>query len=303
MNFKRKQIILLSGIMTALVIFTGCKKERVNEKAVITFVLGDVTIQNKTGPHPAEVRAVLNDGDIITTGEKSYMVVQMGAKLMFRVEAKSKLEISSLIKYGQDELNLTQGLILSKISRLEKNEKYIVKTPTALASVRGTVFSTAYYNDVTNVAVAEGKVNVTNISSSIEKPTDAEMAAVTAGTDVDVRQISSVEKLTLQKIAEAERVDNMDTVSNAELEDTGTKIQENDQRIDKQIDDLLKPEPEKKLTLNDIRVKYGRIDIVKLYSGKIYRGAILSRGNKIKMLTPQGDIEIDTKKIKQTESR
>ncbi len=303
MNQKRKQVILFAGIMTVLlVIFSGCTKERINEKAVVTFVLGDVTIQGKTGAHAAGVREALNDGDIVITGEKSCMVVQMGTRLLFRVESGSRLEISSIIKYGQDELNLNEGLILSKISKLEKGEKYHIKTPTALASVRGTVFSTGYNNDVTNVAVAEGKVSVTNISSVNEKPADAGLAAVVTSSEVDVRRISSIEKLTLQKIEEIQTIEDPNSVSDEVLDDTGDKIRENDGRIDGEINKLLKPKPKKKLTLNDIKSDYGRIDTVKLYSGKVYKGAILSRGEKVRMITPSGIIEIEARKIRQTES-
>lgn len=306
MKTRRRQVILINGIIMALLVtVSGCVKdkvdEKINEKAVVTFVLGDVTIQNNSGTHAVKVRDVLNDRDVIRTGKNSYMVVQMGSRLVFRVQSESEVEMNSIVRYGQDEINLKKGLVLSKITKLKKGEKYQVKSPTVVASVRGTVFSTGYYgNDVTNVAVTEGKVVVKHLTSEDEKPAKEGNAAYVSDGKVEIREIDRVEKLTLQKIDDIQAIEDIESVSDEGLSDFGKEVRENDIRIDKEILKFIKAKD--KLTLSEIRAKYGRIDLVKLYSGKSYKGAIISRGRKIKMVTPDGTIYIRAKKIKQTES-
>ncbi|MFH0975596.1 MAG: FecR family protein [Spirochaetota bacterium] len=295
----KKQVMSFAVITAAMLIaFSGCGKKEANEKAVVTFVLGEVTIQRKSDIRKAEVRDVLTDGDIVVTGEKSYIVVQMGDALVFRVEAESKMEIGSITEYGKNELNLTEGLVLSKLAKLKKGEQYIIKTPTATASVRGTVFFTEYNNSVAKVAVAEGKVNIKHLSSEKETQAEADAAAVVTDS-INTRKTDTVEKLILRKIQETAVIENINSIGKEQLENEGNRIFENDIRIDKKIDKLLK----KSMTLDEIKSEYGRVDVVKLYTGKIYRGAILSRGNKVKMITPDGTIEIESKSIKQTGSR
>ncbi len=293
------KIILGTAIIATLISgFTSCARKEANEPAIITFVLGDVTIQRGPDSVKAQVREALKDGDIVTTGEKSYMVVQMGSRLLFRLEAESKLEIKSVTEFGKNELNLSRGLVLSKLSKLKKGEQYFIKTPTTVASVRGTVFSTEFNNGVTNVAVAEGKVNVKLVSTGDEKEPEAESSAVVTD-KIELRKIDTVEKLVLKKIEETPVMENIDSIKAEDLDKEGNRIRENDVRIDKEVDKILK----NSMTLDEIKTEYGRIDVVRLYTGKIYRGAILSRGSKIKMITPEGTIYIEAKKIRQTESR
>jgi hypothetical protein len=299
MKKLRKIMIIYAGIITVIISgFSACSKKQINENAVVTFVLGDVTIRRGADMLKAGVREILKDGDIVTTGEKSFMVVQMGNRLMFRVEAESKMEIKSIIEFGKNELDLSKGLVLSKLSKLQKGEQYLIKTPTAVASVRGTVFSAEFNNGVSNVAVTEGKVNVKQLTLAEEKAPDAGMAAVVTD-KIALRKIDAVEKLVLKKIADTEMIGDINSISNEDLANEGTRIHENSIRIDKKIDKILK----NAMTLDEIRSEYGRIDVVRLYTGKIYRGAILSRGNKIKMITPDGIIFIESNKIRQTESK
>jgi len=56
------------------------------------------------------------------------------------------------------------------------------------------------------------------------------------------------------------------------------------------------------LTLEELGDKYGRIDIVTLYNGKKYRGVILSRGGKYKVLTPRGIRWVGAQNIKNTKT-
>jgi hypothetical protein len=297
-NITKK--IFFTAIMAVIIYrFTACSKKEINESAVVTFVIGDVSIQSGTETLKAEVRHVLKDGDIISTGEKSYMVAQMGTRLMFRIEADSKLEIKSITEFGKNDLNLSRGTVLSKLSKLKKDEQYLIHTPTIVASVRGTVFSTEFNNGVANVAVTEGKVNVKQLVPENEKEPEAGTAAVVTE-KITLRKINATEKLVLQKIEDTRFIENIDSVTGEELEKEGNKIRENNERRDNEIEQLLN---NKRMTLQEIKAEYGRIDVVKMYNGQTFSGAILSRGTTIKMITPSGTIYLDTKKIKQTESK
>ena len=86
---------------------------------------------------------VLKENDIITTGIMSSCDIRIGDSII-RIKEKSKVLISQLLKNGNVE-NITLGLdigkMLCKPKKLIKSESFLVKTPTAVAGVRGTQFS------------------------------------------------------------------------------------------------------------------------------------------------------------------
>lgn len=295
----KKFSIIGMVLVAAAAVMTGCVKKQalMPDTAVITMVVGDAKVQTGTQVRACQTGDKVSKGDILSTAAKSYLVLQLGDNYIFRIEEMSFVEINNLAKAGANELQLKEGRVLAKVNKLKKEDSCTVKTPTAVAAVRGTEFSAEYNGVVTKVAVGTGKVNVTQIATNVVTPGE-QGKTILVSDEVNTRDMNDVETLILKKISSTPVIEDVDNMKKEDLQNRGNEIRKNDENIDKEIDKLLKPG----FTLDDIRKKYGRIDTVMLYSGKVYRGAIISRAGAIKMITPNGEVTLQTRTVKTTQS-
>ena len=150
--------LVIAAIM-ALVLMPGCSKFKADEYAMITFMIGDVTKNNSM----VQIGDLVKEKDVIQTGADSICDVKIGESLI-RVKQKTSVILSSLIKTAQaenTEIELNAGKLLCKPKKLIKSESFLVKTPTAVAGVRGTQFSVeADANGTSRIKVFEGSVRV-----------------------------------------------------------------------------------------------------------------------------------------------
>jgi len=96
----------------------------------VYYSVGEVTINDL----PTKIGQQIKDGDIIKTGDKAILETRFGKQSGFRVRENSELV------YNEGErilLDVKQGTVMSII---EKNRPYSVRTPSAVAAVRGTIF-------------------------------------------------------------------------------------------------------------------------------------------------------------------
>jgi len=151
--------ILLLFIATLFLLSLGCNKQKVNDYAMITFMLGNVNVNNDS----AEIGKVLNNKDLVATQKGSFCDIKIGDSLI-RVKENSKLILSSILKKDNlqnTNLSLKLGKLLCKPKKLLKSENFIVKTPTAVAAVRGTKFLIEADNKkTTRIKVFTGKLKV-----------------------------------------------------------------------------------------------------------------------------------------------
>lgn len=152
-----KKTILLTIAVAALL--SGCSRVRTDEYAMITFMIGDVTKNNAV----VQIGDVLKEKDVIQTGAESFCDIKIGDSLI-RVKQKTQVVMSSLIRQGdldKTTVDLNSGKMLCKPKKLIKSETFLVKTPTAVAGVRGTQFTVeADTNGTSRIKVFEGKVKV-----------------------------------------------------------------------------------------------------------------------------------------------
>ncbi len=96
--------------------------------------------QNKT---PAVEGQAVAEGDIIEVGEDSFVDIAFDPewKNVSRLEEGSRISIRSL---QNTELDLTKGSIYSKLKNLPRESSFEVRTPTAIAGVRGSEFYAAF---------------------------------------------------------------------------------------------------------------------------------------------------------------
>jgi hypothetical protein len=285
-------------IISALTQFCGGKHG--SGDALVVFINGDVTVERNSEKHMARAGERLRSGDVIESGEKSSMALQVSDRFIFRVEPGTRVTVNALSESGRSELGLIRGTLLSKISKLGREESYIVKTPTVTASVRGTVFSTTCDRETSSVAVSLGRVNVLKASGGKNVIVEGG-SAVTVREELENSGISAKEKLILKKIEDLDLVERPDSMDDARISALNRTILEKDRPVDEELGRL--NEQNRLLSMDEIRAKYGRIDTVTLFNGKTHMGAITSRSGGITMVTPEGIIHLDAGKIKQTQSR
>ncbi|TAL37896.1 MAG: hypothetical protein EPN93_05345 [Spirochaetes bacterium] len=277
----------------ALLLAISCSRNG-DSTPVVVLAVGDVQVKTPgEGPVPARVAQIIRKGDIITTGPQSHISIQIGDRGIVQVLPESTLEAVSLFESGTCELYLTGGTVISKIDKLGKSGNYLVKTPTSVASVRGTVFSVSYGGAASSIGVSRGSVEVTDIASGkAEQVVIGKAADVLGG--ITLRDLARTESLVLSKAEAIGYIGNTQTITPEVLEEKGRSFLPALDTIDREIEEL------DLMSMESIRTKYGRIDVVTLYSGKVYKGAIISRGISIKIITPQGTVELPKDKVKST---
>ncbi len=161
---KRKVMSL--GLTIVLVMPFACgKKDAKVGNAVVTFSVGEALFFKDNAWRKLEVGSLLLERDRVKTGEASTVDIQIGQSVV-RVKENSEVLLSTIYRDSatgmeSSTLDLSVGVVLAKPKKLMKGESFLVKTPTAVAGVRGTMFTveTTEARD-TRVAVLDGKVEV-----------------------------------------------------------------------------------------------------------------------------------------------
>jgi len=166
---------------------------------MVTFTIGDVSKNSL----PLDINEIIKEKDIIVTGVDAFCDLKIGDSIV-RIKEKSRVVISSLLKKTNMEktkLELGIGKMLCKPKKLLKSDSFIVKTPTAVAGVRGTKFIVeADSLKTTRIKVFDGKVKIAKRIKHFETNVDKvlEQASV----------VSAEEKvvITQKQVIESERV-------------------------------------------------------------------------------------------------
>ena len=163
----KKRMICLIVITLSLFAF-GVMAQAAAVKATLSGVKGSVFVQPAGGTfEPAKDGAAVSEGATLKTGPDGTAVLKWGngntMKLMPLTLAKVedlKAEDKGATK---SSFSLEQGRVVNRVGKLTKESSFTVKTPTAIAGVRGTAFDTGYEptTNQTTVAVVEGDVSLT----------------------------------------------------------------------------------------------------------------------------------------------
>lgn len=167
---------------------------------VMMVVKGDIKVTSKDGKtEAAKVGKKVTEGDTITSGPDSRAKIVMSDKNVINVSPDSKIVIE---KYENDgkasknvELNVLYGKVRASVEQKYDGDKskFNVKTPSAVAGVRGTDFL-AGYNPGTRTAT------VTTFSGSVALGQAGPGGSITNPVFVNAGQMSQV---TLGKMPEA----------------------------------------------------------------------------------------------------
>lgn len=139
-------------------------------KATLSGLKGAVTVQAAAGGDwtAATEGMSLSQGASVKTGAGAEAILNLGAGSAVKISALALVKIATLTAEAsggsKTELSLDKGRVMAKAGKLKTTDSaFTVRTPTAVAGVRGTAFECAIApetNQVT-VSVIEGNVSVT----------------------------------------------------------------------------------------------------------------------------------------------
>lgn len=309
-------------IIAALLInFLMCSKKEEAVESKLLFIKGEVTITRASNSIGCKIGDVLQKDDIIRTGERSLAVIQIGDKATATLSSKTTITVKDLQNH-YSEFYLDQGEVVSNVKKLEKNENYVIKTKTIVASVRGTQFLVRSDEKFGKVAVNKGTVNVSFNPENIKNIVPPEIPVVEGKmTIINMPEEIKEPKIELQEISfkdkiKIETISTLDVTPQTKTEETeskktmeqilqkATEIEEIDTLTEKELKQKVKQKKIEKLimqktrTIEEIKEACERIDNVMLYSGKIIQGAIISRGDSYKILTTNGIVEVEKNKVR-----
>ncbi len=174
MRFSKFLLFMVVGVS---VFFVGCneksaKKDQSSVKMI--FTIGDVQIKNNGSWNDAVEQMSLVQGDEIKTGENSECSFVVGAGSNVAIKQNTRFLISSVFKdKSGSETNvfsIEEGKAVINPKKLLKGDSFNVKTPTAVAGVRGTKFIIATSKKgKLRVAVVEGKVSLKRRIPALEQ--------------------------------------------------------------------------------------------------------------------------------------
>lgn len=113
--------------------------------ARVLYVSGDVTIESKSGGRLAKSGAALAEGDCVATAEGATAVIELpdGSRLKLRESSRLALTLPGP-KSAVTEAFLSFGSVFAKVTKRLAGQPFQVRTPSAVAAVRGTEFFTAF---------------------------------------------------------------------------------------------------------------------------------------------------------------
>ncbi len=160
----------------------------------VQFILGDVKITVNGAEKPAVQGDQIKVGDLVITGKKSVVDLVFGESGVIRINEKSNVTVSNIADKsgGETVMDMKNGKVFLTLSKL-KGTGFKVKTPTAVAGVRGTSFSVISDKKGAKLSVMKGTVDVNPVKDG--KVIEEKTIAVETGNKTGYIDKKSVEKI------------------------------------------------------------------------------------------------------------
>ena len=273
-------------------------------RGTVIYAVGEAKIQRPGAvPADAAIKMPVNEHDILLTGDKSRLVVQIQEVGTITVLSDSKVTLTSLLnKDGHTEAFLDSGKVFSKILKLRR-QTYGVKSKTCVVAVRGTEFLTSASEGATEVQLREGKVQITALGMKKEETVleEGKSAMVRDDGSLRIRELTVIEKLELEKLALSPYIENLRDKTSVEIEAIFQRLSEAEHEIDEKIrKELIKLREEwRRLSPLDRLRRQGKpISKLHLRGGEMIAGSVIgSRGGKTIVDTGAGVIRIPAGEI------
>ncbi|TGK05703.1 iron dicitrate transport regulator FecR [Leptospira selangorensis] len=202
-----KILSVLFLLSITCVLFSCGKKEADAGKGVITFVVGNVTLERGSEKSKAEVNKEIQNGDTLVTDEGATAMIAFG-------ENASLLEIQSGSRFRFDDIKSDKKFFQEKgrswllSNKLVKGEGLSLGTPTTTAGVRGTKFYTTVVEDVTLICHCQGKVELENSADHSKMVPTSDYLTVTKGTKTIVIDKEDLAKIGIPYVHDHSELDN-----------------------------------------------------------------------------------------------
>jgi len=140
--------------------------------ALVTFISGVSFVLQQNDWQPLGIGDYLEGGDTVKVAEDSYCELQFGDLAAVRIEANTILAIEELFHEsgtGNIALNIAVGSVLHKVGKLRSNQKFDIKTMTAVMGIRGTRFGVRVdQKGGTLLAVKSGALQILPASIAVD---------------------------------------------------------------------------------------------------------------------------------------
>lgn len=161
--------VIFASALAALLVFGGIARAG-SVRATLMDVAGDVQVQREEGAKWRDARdgTRLSDGYTVKTGDDGKAVITWGLGNVVKVYpltsiAVDELEADAATGDAASDLSLGHGRVMAQVGKLaSRNSHFNIKTPTAVAGVRGTSFDLDMPegSDELSVSVLEGSVSL-----------------------------------------------------------------------------------------------------------------------------------------------
>jgi outer membrane protein assembly factor BamB len=168
----------ISFIIILFSMFSCGYKSSVTSKDVIAsivFVLGDVAVEKSGTSIKASLNSIVEKGAVVKTlkGSQCNILIQPDSYIL--VKENSSFSIESMVQESNGTSNTDVKLNVGKIAinpgKLLKGSEFKVRTPTAVAAVRGTKFTVSSEEGKgVQISVIEGKVELRPRILQLENP-------------------------------------------------------------------------------------------------------------------------------------
>jgi len=156
---------------------------------------GDVKIVNAGGENAARVGTALKAGDAIITGDSSVADLLYGAAGIIRINEKTSISVTQLVSpdtKGDTDLSIDRGKMFVTVSKLAKGSSFKVKSPTAIAAVRGTTFKVTTGESSSRIDVLAGKVKVNPVKEGKVIEEAEKIVEVNNTVTLDVKAVEKI---------------------------------------------------------------------------------------------------------------
>lgn len=169
------------GLVVLLVIASVVDGTAEDITAKIVSVKGTVKLVRGTQESQLSTKSVLRPGETIKTGANSEAIISWGDGNVVKIYPLSVFVFKQADKKGDSEktsLDVTQGNVFAKVKKLKnKSSSFEIKTPVAIAGVRGSEIF---------VGTAEKETNFSVLSGAFQIKGDGFDVALTPGLQLDL---------------------------------------------------------------------------------------------------------------------
>jgi len=163
---KKTLLIILAIIVLIIAFFAYSIFASATTSAVLYIEKGSVEVDSGNGWKAAQDEMSLSLNDKVRTLTESSASIALYEGEIIRLEENTEISIEKLTKESVT-INQNSGSTWNKITKISGIEDYSVKTPTTVATVRGTGFGIKIANNV-NLLVGSGKVGFKKDNEEIE---------------------------------------------------------------------------------------------------------------------------------------